>query len=184
MAQTSTERKLTAKGAQTRELIVAAAARLIFDRGVACTSLEDVRNLAGASNSQLYHYFFRDKSELVQAVVRHQADAVYQADARDLRQLSTLDELRAWRDAVVQSQRRRGGVGGCPLGSLVGELADTDEGAAAAGDRFPTVAGRPRRRAEPVEARGCAASRCRSSSTGCRAVGCAPGGFGPHPGPP
>lgn len=128
MAQTSAERKLTAKGAQTRELIVAAAARLVFDRGVAGTSLEDVRNVAGVSNSQLYHYF-RDKSELVRAVVRHQADAVYVADALELKELTTLAELRVWRDAIVQSQRRRGGTGGCPLGSLVGELADTDEGA-------------------------------------------------------
>lgn len=128
MAQTSAERKLTAKGAQTRELIVAAAARLVFERGVAGTSLEDVRNDAEVSNSQLYHYF-RDKSELVRAIVRHQADAVYNADALEMTTLSSLSQLHAWRDAIVQGQRRRGGAGGCPLGSLVGELADIDEGA-------------------------------------------------------
>lgn len=127
MAQTSAERKLTAKGAQTRELIVAAAARLVFDRGVAGTSLEDVRNDAGVSNSQLYHYF-RDKSELVRAIVRYQADAVYDANAL-MATLSSLAELHAWRDAIVKGQRRRGGAGGCPLGSLVAELADIDEGA-------------------------------------------------------
>ncbi len=128
MARTPTEHRLTAKGAQTREAIVVTAARLIYVGGVAGTSLEDVRTAAGVSNSQLYHYF-TDKSALIQAVVRHQSEAVLGSAEDDLANLRSLAGLRAWRDAVVQNHARTRGAGGCPLGSLVGELADTDDGA-------------------------------------------------------
>ncbi|HEY2690667.1 MAG TPA: TetR family transcriptional regulator, partial [Streptosporangiaceae bacterium] len=46
-----TERRLTRRGRETRERIVAAAAELIFERGVAETTLEDIRAAAGVSGS-------------------------------------------------------------------------------------------------------------------------------------
>src|SRR5262249_62210898 len=49
--------RLTRKGAETRERIVSAAANLVFEHGVAATSIEDVKEAAGGSGSQLYHYF-------------------------------------------------------------------------------------------------------------------------------
>src|SRR5208282_2449480 len=49
--------KLTIKGRQTRQRIVAAAAELMFEGGVAGTTMEDVRAAAGVSSSQIYHYF-------------------------------------------------------------------------------------------------------------------------------
>ena len=63
-----TERRLTRRGRETRERIVAAAAELIFERGVAETTLEDIRAAAGVSGSQVYHYF-EDKQALVRAVI-------------------------------------------------------------------------------------------------------------------
>ena len=66
-----TERRLTRRGRETRERIVAAAAELIFERGVAETTLEDIRAAAGVSGSQVYHYF-EDKQALVRAVIDHQ----------------------------------------------------------------------------------------------------------------
>ncbi len=65
--------RLTAKGQRTRARIVEAAAGLIYQRGVAGTSLDDIRSAAGVSQ-------------------------------------------------VKSSQGR----GGCPLGSLAGQLAETD----------------------------------------------------------
>ena len=56
--------RLTRKGQQTRERIVAAAADLILQQGVARTTLDDVRAEAGVSSSQIYHYF-ADKEALV-----------------------------------------------------------------------------------------------------------------------
>ena len=63
-----TGRRLTRRGRETRERIVAAAAELIFERGVAETTLEDIRAAAGVSGSQVYHYF-EDKQALVRAVI-------------------------------------------------------------------------------------------------------------------
>ena len=60
--------RLTPKGERTRARIVEAAARLIYERGVAGTTLDDVRAAAEVSGSRLYHYF-ADKDELVQAVI-------------------------------------------------------------------------------------------------------------------
>ena len=52
-----------------------AAADLIFEQGVAHTTIEDVRAAADVSSSQLYHYF-DDKPALVRAVVDRQADTI------------------------------------------------------------------------------------------------------------
>ena len=60
--------RLTPKGERTRARIVEAAARLIHQRGVAGTTLDDVKAAAEVSGSQLYHYF-PDKDDLVQAVI-------------------------------------------------------------------------------------------------------------------
>jgi AcrR family transcriptional regulator len=115
--------RLTPKGERTRARIVEAAARLIYERGVAGTTLDDVRSAAGVSGSQLTHYF-AGKDELVRAVVGYQAGTVTgnqrQAD------LGTPEGLRAWRDMLVAQVRGSRGKGGCPLGSLAGQLAETD----------------------------------------------------------
>ena len=67
--------RLTAKGERTRARIVEAAAGLIYERGVAGTSLDDIRSAAGVSGSQLSHYF-AGKDELVQAVIGYQASTI------------------------------------------------------------------------------------------------------------
>jgi TetR/AcrR family transcriptional regulator, transcriptional repressor for nem operon len=116
-------RPLTRKGQETRQRIVDAAADLIFEQGVAHTTIEDVRAAADVSSSQLYHYF-DDKPALVRAVVDHQADTI--VAAQETFDLTSLDGLRAWRDWVVTHQRELNCSGGCPIGSLGNELAETD----------------------------------------------------------
>ena len=115
--------RLTAKGERTRARIIAAAAGLIYERGVAGTSLEHIRSAAGVSGSQLSHYF-AGKDELVQAVIGYQAATITgnqrQAD------LGGPQGLRAWRDMVIAQVKSSQGQGGCPLGSLAGQLAETD----------------------------------------------------------
>jgi TetR/AcrR family transcriptional regulator, transcriptional repressor for nem operon len=120
--------RLTAKGQATRERIVAAAARLMFERGVAGTSTDDVQAAAGVSASQLYHYF-ADKRALVSAVIQWQAEAVVGGQAPLFTQLDSLEGLRAWRDAIVALQVERECAGGCPLGTLSAELVETDPAA-------------------------------------------------------
>jgi AcrR family transcriptional regulator len=117
--------RLTPKGRATRERILAAASALMFERGVAGTSTEDVRIAAGVSSSQLYHYF-ANKQQLVQAVVGYQTQAVLHAQQPLLSRLDSFTALEAWRDLIVDLQRARHCVGGCPIGSLASEVADSD----------------------------------------------------------
>jgi AcrR family transcriptional regulator len=111
---------LTSKGQATRQRIVRTAAGLIAERGVAGTSIESVRTAAGVSGSQMTHYF-QDKRSLVQAVVALQADAMVRST-----ELDSFEGLRRWADAHVRRQRELGCTGGCRLGSLAGELAESD----------------------------------------------------------
>jgi TetR/AcrR family transcriptional regulator, transcriptional repressor for nem operon len=115
--------RLTPKGERTRGRIVEAAAALIHQRGVAGTTLDDVRSAAGVSGSQLSHYF-AGKDELVQAVIDRQAETI--ADRQRRADLSSPGGLRAWRDMVIAQARSSQGQGGCPLGSLAGQLAESD----------------------------------------------------------
>src|SRR5882757_3643323 len=121
---------LTAKGQATRDRIVTAAAELMFERGVAGTSTEDVQAAAGVSTSQIYHYF-RDKKALVRAVIAHQTEAVVGRQEAMLATLDSLASLRAWADAIVRFQRSMDCKGGCPIGSLGAEVAENDADARA-----------------------------------------------------
>jgi AcrR family transcriptional regulator len=118
--------RLTKKGRETRTRIVAAAAKLMFERGVAGTSVEDVQQEAVISTSQLYHYF-KDKRELVLAVIVYQTELVMSEQEPLLSNLDSMEALRTWRDAIVQLQIER--QGGCPIGSLASELSDTEPSA-------------------------------------------------------
>jgi TetR/AcrR family transcriptional repressor of nem operon len=115
--------RLTPKGERTRARIVDAAARLIYERGVADTKLDDVRAAAEVSGSQLSHYF-AGKDELVRAVIDHQADVI--VGNTEQAGLGTIEGLLAWRDMVVATAKSTEGKGGCPLGSLGGQLAEPD----------------------------------------------------------
>ncbi|WP_236047626.1 TetR/AcrR family transcriptional regulator [Streptacidiphilus fuscans] len=117
--------KLTRKGEQTRLRIVSAAAKLMFDNGVAGTTMEDVKSAAQASSSQLYHYF-ADKQALILAVIEYQNETVVGGQEPMLARLDSIEGLRTWCAFLVQHQRDLECRGGCPIGSLGGELAETD----------------------------------------------------------
>lgn len=124
MAPASVDR-LTPKGRATRERIVAAAAELMTTRSVAGTTLEDIQEAAGISTSQLYHYF-ADKNDLVTAVIDFQTDQVLAFQQLGLDRIESLQDLRTWCDTMVRMVRGQGCVGGCPIGSLASDLAETD----------------------------------------------------------
>lgn len=125
-----TEPRLTVRGRATRDRIVEAAAALVHERGVAGTTLDDVRAATGTSKSQLYHYF-TDKSALVRAVVERQVAQVLEAQSAELDRLDSMPALRAWRDRVVALNAGVACAGGCPLGRLASELAEADPAARA-----------------------------------------------------
>ncbi|SBS72829.1 Transcriptional regulatory protein [uncultured Mycobacterium sp.] len=118
-------RTLTRKGVRTRDRIVAVAADLMQERGVARTTIEDIQAAAGISSSQLYHYF-ADKGALVAAVIELQGQRVLSVQHVGLDRLTCVDDLWRWRDLVVGIRTAQSCVGGCPLGSLAADLSETD----------------------------------------------------------
>jgi TetR/AcrR family transcriptional regulator, transcriptional repressor for nem operon len=119
-----TAEPVTHKGRATRDRILDTAAALIFEHGVAGTTLDDVRRAAKVSKGQLYHYF-ADKDDLIHGVIDRTIQQVLGAQPR-LTDLSSWTAIAGWFDDLVQLQVQRHGVGGCPIGSLAGELAETD----------------------------------------------------------
>src|ERR1700739_2413578 len=119
--ETSDRPRLTPKGARTRARIVEEAAALIHERGVAGTTLDDVKAAAEVSGSQMYHYF-PDKNDLVQAVIDYQADAIVN---RNRRALSSANGVETWRDMGLTAAKRPQAKGGCAPGSLARPLAES-----------------------------------------------------------
>lgn len=116
---------LTPQGAATRHRIIVATADLISRRGVARTTLDDVRAATSTSKSQLYHYF-SDKAGLVRAVIEHQRDVVLAEQRLVEEPIDTLTALQRWRYRTIAVHRRHGFTRPCPLGRLAGELAGDD----------------------------------------------------------
>lgn len=141
----------TVRGQLTRERVLRAAMQLIRERGVAAVSLDDVQTAAGVGRSQLYHYF-DSRDDLIHAVIDTTVDAVLGGGADGpfiVDSLADIERWFAWAESICVST---GGVGGCPIGSLVSQLAEQDESARAAlADAFarweaPLLAGLARMR--------------------------------------
>lgn len=119
--------RFTRKGLATRARIIEVAARLMFERGVANTSVEQVRRAAGVGGSQISHYF-RDKRDLTRQVVDARRNDVraFHTQPR-FAAFDSLDALQAWADACVSDIDTVYRVGGCVYGSLAGELIEADD---------------------------------------------------------
>jgi len=120
---------LTGRGRRSRERIVDAAAALVAERGVAGTSLDQILEAAGASKSQLYHYF-TDKGDLVRAVIARRVGETVDGVNPMIGGIDSLDDLRRWFDWMI-AQNEEHGCPGCPIGTLASELAGCDEAARA-----------------------------------------------------
>ena len=119
--------QFTRKGFATRARIVGAAAKLMFERGVANTSIDEVRSTAGVGGAQISHYF-RDKRDLTrQVIAARRSDVVAFHTQPQLGALDSLDALQAWAEACVADIDTVYRLGGCIYGSLAGELIDADD---------------------------------------------------------
>lgn len=118
------------EGRQTRDAIVAAAARLMQIKGYHATSLDDVLKESGVGKGSFYHYF-ASKEDLGHAILE---EAVTSIIARTVDPCFSdpdgepLVQIRCFLDRVVAAQRAVNCVGGCPLGNLASELSDVHEG--------------------------------------------------------
>ncbi|MGE4362610.1 TetR/AcrR family transcriptional regulator [Mycolicibacterium sp. jd] len=121
--------KFTVKGRATRDRIVQGAAAEIRERGVAATTLDDIRARTQTSKSQLFHYFPDGKDQLLLAVAEHEAHMVLEDQQPHLGELTSWAAWRRWRDAVVDRYRRQGQH--CPLAVLMSEIGRTTPGAEA-----------------------------------------------------
>jgi AcrR family transcriptional regulator len=114
---------LTAKGAATRQRIIAGAAALIRENGPAATSLDDVMTATATSKSQLFHYFPNGRHDLLLAVARYEADRVLAVQEPYLSDLTSARKWQAWRQAVIAHYRELGDR--CPLSALTAQLGKT-----------------------------------------------------------
>jgi AcrR family transcriptional regulator len=105
-----------------------AATRHLLDAGR--LALPKPTAAAGVNPSQVYHHF-GNKKGLTRAVIAYRTDSVLEDQEPLLSHLDSLRALHAWRDQAVDIQARRQCHGGCPIGTLGSELADTDEDARA-----------------------------------------------------
>lgn len=120
---------LTRKGAATRQRIIEGAAAEIRDRGVALTTLDDIRARTKTSKSQLFHYFPDGKEQLLLAVAEHEAEQVLADQQPYLGALNSWAAWQRWRDAVLDRYRRQGQS--CPLSMLMSEIGRSTPGAQA-----------------------------------------------------
>lgn len=102
--------------------------RLVREHGVAAVSLDDVQAAAGVGRSQLYHYF-EGRDDLIHAVIDTTVDAVLGGDGDSPFTVDSLGDIERWFARAESICASTGGIGGCPIGSLVGQLAEHDEAA-------------------------------------------------------
>ncbi len=98
----------------------------MYERGVASTTLADVRAASATSKSQLYQHF-AEKDALVKEVIAARAEVLLSQQRRRLARVESLRGLELWRDELVERNALRDGAYGCPLGALANEIADHDE---------------------------------------------------------
>jgi AcrR family transcriptional regulator len=120
---------LTPKGQATRARIVEGAAKVLREKGVALTTLDDIRERTDTSKSQLFHYFPDGKDQLLLAVAQYEADRVLEDQQPYLGCLDSWEAWYQWRDAVVERYESQGDH--CPLGALFLQIGRSTPGARA-----------------------------------------------------
>src|SRR5260370_18867767 len=124
--KTSDQGTKTKEGRSTREVILAAATRLIHVHGYNHTTLDHILRESGVGKGNFY-YHFKSKEDLGYAILDQIVAAFLERTldpcfsdppARPLTQIP------CFLDRMLEAQRQRNCVGGCPLGNPVAELSD------------------------------------------------------------
>lgn len=114
----------TDRGRHSKGRIVSAAAELMYERGVAATTVDDILAASGTGKSQFYHYF-PDKDALIIEVLAHQLDGILENQSGFA--LDSWDGIAGWFRTSVEVHESRLGLHGCPLGSIAGEVVEQGE---------------------------------------------------------
>src|SRR5436853_3352595 len=107
-------------GRATREAIIAAASRLMHVSGYQSTSLDDVLRESGVGKGNFYHYF-KSKEDLGYAILDRVVTIFIERTLEPCfadRDGQALAQIGCFLDRILEAQRQRNCVGGCPLGNL------------------------------------------------------------------
>jgi TetR/AcrR family transcriptional regulator, transcriptional repressor for nem operon len=118
------------KSATTRDQILNAGARLIHLQGYHNTSLDDVLRESGVGKGNFY-YYFKSKEDLGYAIIDRVTQGFIERALEPILADPAGDpvaQIHVFLDRVLQMQRQRNCVGGCPIGNLASELSDVHEG--------------------------------------------------------
>jgi TetR/AcrR family transcriptional repressor of lmrAB and yxaGH operons len=117
-----------------RRPIVDAAVTLFRRQGYAGTGLNDIVDTSGAPKGSLYHYFPAGKASIAIAAVEEAGKRVAETMAKLVSETSsTADLLRAHARFLSGWMRKSGFRDGCPITTVLLELAPKDRGVAEAG---------------------------------------------------
>src|SRR5215470_16896893 len=116
----------TARGAETRNQIIAAAADLFHKQGVRATSPEQIIEASGTGKGQFYHYF-KNKEGLVHEVLQTYLEAIRNGGGPLNYDIASWDDLEQWFRAQLALQKRFRMTRGCPFGTIGNEVTENDE---------------------------------------------------------
>ena len=117
-----------------RQPIVDAAVTLFRRQGYAGSGLNDIVDASGAPKGSLYHYFPAGKASIAVAAVEEAGRRVAETMAKLASETSsTADLLRAHARLLSGWMRKSGFRDGCPITTVLLELAPKDRGVAEAG---------------------------------------------------
>lgn len=111
----------TRRGRASRERLVEVAAQSVAEHGIAQLRLDEVLSAAGASKSQMYHYF-SDRDGLIEAAVSHRCDEVLAKLEPAFGQVESFADLESVLSGFAADYARQ--LTGCPIGTLAAELTE------------------------------------------------------------
>jgi TetR/AcrR family transcriptional repressor of nem operon len=114
----------------TRDQILTAASHLISVKGYNHTSLDEILRASGVGKGNFY-YYFKSKEELGYAIldliIQRFVTGVVEPSFSD-GNLAPIERVHRFLDRVLEVQKKRNCIGGCPMGNLASELSDVHEG--------------------------------------------------------
>jgi len=116
----------TQRGRASRERLVEVAAQSVAEHGISQLRLDEVLSAAGASKSQMYHYF-SDRDGLVEAAVSHRCGEVLAKLESAFARVESFEDLETVLAGFATDYARQ--LTGCPIGTLAAELTDGPDGA-------------------------------------------------------
>jgi TetR/AcrR family transcriptional regulator, transcriptional repressor for nem operon len=126
MPQAPQSEPKTQRGRATRERLVEVAAHSVAEHGISQLRLDEVLSAAGASKSQMYHYF-TDRDGLVEAAVSYRCSEVLTRLESAFAGVESFDDLEAVLSGFADDYAAQ--LTGCPIGTLAAELTDGPDGA-------------------------------------------------------